>query len=446
MAEVKISDIKSISKQLDYKTVDWSAPDYKFSKIFPQSGTQKLIIPIGSTAETLFELPAKCFNLSQSVLTWNETIDLQAAAYSWKQMGTYGPIQQVQLYTRGGQMLADINYANVMMEVCRRRQLKLQEFLTQEQTDALYPCNSAAATNYLPVVSGGAVTNAPVGYIESKYLEASAVGTAITYQMRMRLSSLVNSIFAVDRDLAFPEVLVMRVVWSSSRVGWSSTNAADPSAGVLALTGNVTCDIVQLLLATETNNEIARQVAEVKEIMVPFVWTFRNNPGVSTAQTVTVRLNRMHGLYCKKIIHTVLNNAETTNTMYDHTNYGATTILAAKVTSYYTAKDNARIQEFDLNATINIGDDYQHVKKQLKGSCILNNKMHAINWHHCDDFQGSQSISDGVLPPNYLGGLDLSTDRKWDFVGTMINAAYNHYTFVVCTRKLTITPNAITIM
>jgi hypothetical protein len=470
VAEVKLGDSKAISKQLDYKPVDWSAPVYKFTKIYPQSGTQTLTLGQGSTGETIFELPTKCFNLSQSVLSWNETIPGQGAGnYSWKQMGTYGPIQQVQLYTRGGQMLCDMNYANVAMEVMRPRETKLQEFLTMEQPDALYPCNGLANVNYLPTqtayaagppvvvpVNNAAITSAPVNYTERKYLEVSGNGLAATYNMKMRLSSLMNTIFAMDRDLAFPEVVVVRIVWGTTRIGWLSTSATNPTTGAAALTGNIVFDTIQLLLATETRPEIAQQVASVKEIMVHFTWVFKNNPGSAVRQTVTVRLNRMHGIYCKKIIHSLFNNTESTNTMYDHSNYGSALSSAnlpgqaAKVNTYRTSLDNSYLQEYDLNCSPQYADDYMYMKKQLRGSVLQNNIMFAINWHHCDDFQGSQAASDGNVPSNYLGGLDLSIDRKWDFVASQtgygVAAAYNHYTFVVCTRKLSIVPGAITIM
>lgn len=443
----------TISHELDYKPVEYSCPNYRFSKILPLSGSQTVTLGAASTQETILEIPTKAFNLANSVLSWDRTIALVGGRSIWTPEDTCGEILQIQFYSRSALNLVDLNYCNNYLKVVGKKEKSFHSFMTNDVTDPLYRSDDLKVANYTPTANLGSVASgASVNYNECKYLSSTALGAAQTARrMRLRLGDLYNTLFSVDKDLLFPEVMILRIVWSSSKIGWTSLSQTDPSATPLDLPAGATLNNVALYLATESRPEIERglqaKVASGMEVLIPYVSTYKLNLA-GTSQTVSIRLNRANGLFCRKIIHAVFNNAENVNTMYDHTNLdAAVATTAGKVQSYYTAIDNQRIQNYDLSTSILVQDDYMYHKKQLEGSCILNQQMYQLNWFNCDDMLGSESVADGKLSPNLIGGLDLTIDRKWDFVGqSMINANYNHYTFVVLTRKLVISPTSISFL
>lgn len=449
----------AISKELDYKQVKFSHPTYQFSRILPLSGSRSLTLTGGGNQEVLFEIPTKAINFAQSLMTWTTTVPSQSAAsnrYSWVPMDTFGEINQIELYSRSGQFLARIEDCHNYLRVIRPKETPLQEFLSNEEKEGLAPCNSAANVNYLPVASQGAVTNASRAFTEQLYLQVSGADTAQTLYRQCRLSFLLNTIFSLDKTLLFPEVLVLRVIFNSTKLGWYGTSNTNPTTGAAALVttqADITVADLQLLLAVDQSQEVYNSLAEkVKSgfnMMIPFVYRYKNNLS-SDSQSVSIRLNRAHGAVCKKIIHSMFANVEAaSNTMFDHSNIGANASTALKVTEYYTMLDNSRIQQFNLRATLNNGEDYIYHKKMLKGSVLQNQEIYSYNWFHCDSFENQIAPLDNlpVDKDNLITGIDLSIERKWDFVGqTTINATHNHYTFVCVEKALSISPSMITVV
>jgi len=108
--------------------------------------------------------------------------------------------------------------------------------------------------------------------------------------------------------------------------------------------------------------------------------------------------------------------------------------------------DNNRIQEYNL--TCANGDDYIYLKDKIKGSILESSNAYYYNWVWIESFSGYDDKS--CIPinsENLETGLDLSLERKWDFYGmTMTNANYNHYTFAVTQKMLTISSTGITVI
>ena len=100
--------MSQLSNQLDYKKETFIHPTYKLNKILPQSGSQTVTINTGGN-DTIFEIPAsKAFNLARSLLCFN-IAPLTAGAYYYAYKDVFTPIRQLQLYTRGGIYLCDLN-------------------------------------------------------------------------------------------------------------------------------------------------------------------------------------------------------------------------------------------------------------------------------------------------------------------------------------------------
>lgn len=451
-----------ISKELDYKMMKYSHPTYSLTRILPLSGTQDVSITNGSgNQERLFELPTKCFNISESIFSWDTTIPDLNTKFNIAFADTIGELNQIELYTRSGQFLARIEDANVYLNCISPKENALSEFLAYEDTDVIRPCNVAAANNTLPTASLGGVNTASRAFVEKRYLVAGAVGDGagagnLVLRRRFKLSSLVNSIFSINKDMIFPEVLILRVLFNGSRLGFTADDAVGTTP--IALAGANVINNLQLLLAVEQNQEIInnlqQKVSAGFDLMVPFIYRYKNNL-TGSQQNVSIRLNRGHGATCKKILHSLYHATETIANSYNHSNLPAAAFVPAapvslRVDEYYTMLDNNRLQQYNLNCNLDKVDDYVIHKPMLKGSCVLDKYVYGYNWFHCEDFSNDKSPSFSDVTPvskdNLTSGLDLTIERKWDFVGTKTRLQNNHYTWVICDKAMKITPTLISVV
>lgn len=216
-------------------------------------------------------------------------------------------------------------------------------------------------------------------------------------------------------------------------------------------------------------------------IPIPFIWTMNqsftvpNTANVTPApiaQNVTLKLNSSHGKRLLKIYYTLLNadySSITTppappapalyglyNLQYDISNLGYLSIGGQnvgvgaltngyKIQSFQTFLDSKPLQDYIINCTT--GDHYQLQLPYLKGSIIQNSNMYDYNFCWIERF-------DNLLAPankpyrepynNLLDGLDLSVERKYDFISICNQYfALTHYAFVVTQRDLIISNQGI---
>jgi len=228
-------------------------------------------------------------------------------------------------------------------------------------------------------------------------------------------------------------------------------------------------------------------------VLIPYVYQYKTNISNASSQTVTLRFNRGNGSRLKKIYHSVFNNNETVSTGlvttagnqrviptgYDNDNraviYGGwngannnagNVTNRSKVQVFYTMLDNERLQEFNLVCADY--DDYMLLKDRLKGSVIQSADMFYYNWFWMEDFSGLEDKT--IEPANsevLESGLDLSVERKWDFYAQQVNSvaagdadtelnsvnaansnggSYNHYTFAITQKTLTVSSAGITVI
>lgn len=491
--------MSQLSNQLDYKKESFIHPTYKLNKILPQSGSQSVTINTGGN-DTMFEIPVKAFNLARSLLCFTIAPSVNAGAYYYAYKDVLTPIRQLQLYTRSGIYLCDLNEVPNFTKVTLKPETSLEEFLTYDNgVDAgaaatkgtaryFAPNNAASAANQRPQDSSAASK----GYIEPQYVEPGTnVVASPVYQIVYPLGTLKNTIFALDKDIWANEILILRIVWNqANRIIYNGGNVAVPTTGVTVYAGGMNVTNLTLYLAVETNPEITNQLrSQVAgggiNILIPYVYTYKTNLGPSASQTVSLRFNRGHGIRLSKIYHSVFNNNETVSTGVDSVGGNPFTIASAydndnraviaggvnaltnrsKVQVFYTMLDNERLQEFNLTCANN--DDYMLLKDKIKGSVISSSDMFYYNWFWLEDFTGMEDRSaEPKNKDNLEVGLDLSIERKWDFYGQQMNntaatvnnilnstiaantnnGQYNHYSFAITQKTLTISPNGITVL
>jgi hypothetical protein len=441
-----------ISKSLDYKVQASSAPKYKMSLLVPQSGSQSVTITPTATSETLIELPAgKAFNLSDSVLYFNLTYPASGAGnFNWQPVDFCPAINRIQLYTRGGINLCDITNLHKYLNLVQKVETKNEKFLNRSLINFLYPNN--VLTNAVPAIRPVGNASSSKSYVEPAYAIVSVDGAgaptanvaspAQLYQLN--LADIQNSIFSIDKDLYFNEVLVLRIEWASGQsYAWYSTNGAQPDTGDVAIVGNITISRLSLFLAVEQDEVITQSLrnkvnSDGLSVLIPYVYQFKNTIATSTSQNISLRFNSAHGLSLCKVYTAPYNAVETISTAFDHANANG-----AKVSSYYTMIDNSRLTEFDLTCTDAEPRDYMFMKDTIRGTPIEDFNVFRYNWLHIDDFCKDNQVSDD---PNVLSGLLLTRQEvKWDLQATTANATFNWYTFAVCKRMLKITSNMVSI-
>jgi hypothetical protein len=451
-----------VSTQLDYRKIDYLHPTYRYSKILPQSGGQTVTITSAGNSETIFEIPTKAFNLPRSYLYFvMNPLTTGAGNINWLFQDTVSTFFQMQLYTRSGIYLCDIQNVSNYTKIASKPETRLQEFIDYDvygnstnytESNGRFLCrsnsvaNSTTNTLLAPYAGRFNNTSANIHYTEPKYLEPGTANTADPiFTISLPLGHIKNTIFNVDKDIYAGEILLLRLVWNNSnRIGFLGTSATNPVTGAAAIGVNIAITGLTLYLAVEKNQDIVNSLmtqinSTGLQILIPYIYGYKNNPGNGTSHSISYRFNRGHGIKLQKIFHSAFNNTESTNVAYDHDNKGT-----SKVNIFYTMLDNERLQEINLNtATF---DDYNFLRSYLKGSVIQSADMYYHNWVWIEDF--SLTENKDKLSSNKSSGLDLSVERKWDFYALQVNndtaAQYNYYTFAVTQKMLTISSVGIT--
>ncbi|HEV2601386.1 MAG TPA: hypothetical protein VGT41_03745 [Candidatus Babeliales bacterium] len=192
--------------------------------------------------------------------------------------------------------------------------------------------------------------------------------------------------------------------------------------------------------------------------LIPYVQAFKaSNTG--TSQNISIQLDQGNGRSLMKVYHSLYNSQEDLDTAYDHANTptiaGTTDALnapvAQKVTQYYTQLNGKRNQDITIDCTYSGGFlDYMQHKRQLRGSILSNLNVYQYNWFHCDDWSDFGPRYDQDNSGELISGIPMSVaPLTWSFVGVMIRPAttntntFQHYTWFVFVKKLTMAPGQV---
>jgi hypothetical protein len=442
-----------VSKELDYRPYSVNEPIYSYTRIFPQSGSTTTTINAGGN-DTIFELPpTKAYNLAKSWFEFSFNLPAMASDRYYL-FADFNPFfRQIQVYTRGGLFLMDLNDAHLHSKMTMKINKKLK--------DTLNTSNSAPGTsnqNYSHCFSSNAVatdllakrndnTSASRSYTEPAYLvnpgadgNQGANTSELNCKITIYFKEIWDTILTIDHDIIFNETILVRFVWNSlANVGFKA-NGTFNNLG--ALPNAITINNMRLSLAIEENLSIVSgllsKIASPEGFSLVIPYTYSNSISLTgTSNTVTLRVNRANGLTLDKIYHSVFNaaapNAQNL-AVYDNSN-----LAAAKVTSFYTNLNNQKMNQYDYS--IANEDDYKVLKHFLLDSTIQTSNIYYYNWTWVQLFR------QGTIMPQYnsdniIQGIDLNQgEQKWDFVASTVAPAinYNHQSFIVCKRKLIIT-------
>lgn len=492
-----------ISKELDYKKAISSHPTYSYNRVLPLSGSQRTLLNAAGGNETLFEIPTMVFNFAKSRFDFDMTVVANNVAnnFTWIYKDVISPIRQIQVYTRAGLYLCDINYFNTYTKVTMKPLTKLADYLNHDvgtyfQNGGVYlkgittflhaPLTgenhaAAPATGAGPTINSSTTTqrydgtNSYTDYREPVYLDNTVSGNdgqvqatandGWTYKCSIPFERIKQCLLSLDKDLYFGgEVLILRIVWeSTNRIAWVAPNAngaTNPlSIAGTPLTNSSIIDNMTVYLAIEKNPAISTTIMNMVStsglsLLTDYIYPYKFNLGPANLQSLSLRLNRGHGRKLKRIITAIFENQETLAYAYECSNLTQTGIadvaavntvtktLGSKVLNFYSLLNNNRLQEFNLDCTV--GDDYKYLKPYLDGGVLQNWNIYANNWFWMDDFTDFNSpIYDD---PNLDVGLPLDVEQKWDIYYTTTNNQFNHYAFVITQKMLTINSDGIKII
>ena len=136
---------------------------------------------------------------------------------------------------------------------------------------------------------------------------------------------------------------------------------------------------------------------------------------------------------------------------------GAAGAINQKVIQYYTQLNGARNQDLTLDCTM-FGPltDYMAHRKQLRGSIISNSNIYQHNWFHCDDWSDFGPKYDQNNKGELIAGIPMTVSPlTWSFNGTqmrsgtnvingLVNNNFNHYSWFVFVKKLSMSPGTVT--
>jgi len=463
------------SDQINYQQKMYSHPSYRFEPQFPNTFGQAINLTASQLPVTI-NIPPEVFNLSQSSL--NYTVTLPAAGannYIWTALQALKEISHMQFYSGSNMWVVDIDNLQNYLDIVLKKELEQDDFLSLDPSLTGIGQNNSLV-NVIPALrnanyngnntltAGFAANQSSVNFTEPGYFQVGAANTDVTYNVQFPLRLIKNTAFSIDKNLYFGQTTYMKVYFGPlSKICYVSTSNANPSAAAkTSYTGAATVTNFQLMLAVENNQDLVNMIktkvsSSGLEYLIPYVQAFKNS-NQGTSQNISIQLDQGNGRSLMKVYHAPYNVQEDLDTMYDHANTdtisGTTSIaINQKTQQYYTQLNGKRNQDITIDCTSN-GPflDYMQHKRQLRGSILSNLNVYQYNWFHCDDFSDFGPRYDQDNKGELISGIPMSVaPLTWSFVGVVMrtlvansaNNTFQHYTWCVFVKKLTMAPGQV---
>ncbi len=470
--------------QINYQQKMFSHPSYRFEPQFPNTFGQSIILGSSQTPVTI-NIPPEVFNLAQSYLNYSvELPQGQATTYTWVAQQALKEISHIQFYTGSGMWIVDLDNLQNYLDITLKKELEADEFLSLDSMTGVYANNSVV--NVIPALRNAnvAISNvaalaanpSSINYMEPAYFQvASAISGAaqagnMLYNVQFPLRLIKNTALSIDKNMYLGQTSYMKIYFGPlSKIAYSSTSNASPSAGTkssysplsTATAGHTQAVVTgfQLMLAVESNQDLRSMIinqvsSSGLSYLIPYVQAFKNSNS-GTSQNISIQLDQGNGRSLMKVYHTPYNSQEDLDTMYDHSNNdtvsGSLSIaLNQKVQQYYTQLNGKREQDITIDCT-SAGPflDYMSHRRQLRGSILQNLNVFQYSWLHCSDYSDFGPRYDQDNKGELISGIPMSVaPLTWSFVGVVMRPLLNtfqHYTWFVFIKKLTMAPGNVTV-
>jgi hypothetical protein len=440
------------SHQLNYKPVHEANPKYRFLRL-PLNNITGSSTTISATSTQLleFKLPNTVYNLAQSFLGYSITTPDVTGRVNWVQEDSFDIASNVYFGNASGLDVCNLSYASKYIKMARKIKTKFQDFVSNDTLSALYPSNALASNNYCPVDNQSNLNPAAykgvINYTEPRYVVQGASGDGAGAGVFLRhrqypLHGIVDTIFAVDKDLYIPTDMYIRITaGGANQFSFTSGSTTEPSTTASTITTDLTLSNIYLYLAVETNQLIIDSVinkvlSDGIKLNIPYTVSFRNSQANGTVANINLQLSSQYGKTLKQIMHTVWHGTEQYNTTLDCGNYNG-----SKIQRYNTFMNSRQLQDSNIvcnNSIIANYDDWRENERFIRGSVIANRNIYAMNWFHLDRWYEDNNGT-LIAEENRVDGFDMSKGPAlWQLQATTASGAWNHYTFATFNRDIVI--------
>jgi hypothetical protein len=450
---------------IDFSTKLHLGPSYRYNKLIPTSGSQTFSLQQSSTVNTQFELSSNCYNLSKSKLVFDIKLDGQANLFNVIHADPLAMFDRIQLYTRSGIQLVDLNSANNFSKMVSPYVTKFDELQQRSnggmkvntttglyiscatQAEALLCPIQGLQTSVIAVVGNTDIDNsnqrpdgnsAEVPINEMRYLyagisSATAGLGALCLSYQLNLGIIYDTLLSVNKDLYWDTNLILSLTFAPySKFAFTTNSLTLGSTPTIANVTAITVNNTSLFLALETNQDIISQLRNKVQttgltLQIPYVYTQKYASSSSSSASLFQRFNSGMGQRLVRFYYSAFHTTESGLTAFDNSN------ITPKITDIYTSLNNQRLQEYPL--VLAKSEDYMFNEQLFRESCIISVNMYKYNWIHCDNFGNNILTKSDLTEPQ---GISLNEEKTFTVFVNQAAAAYNHYLFTVVQRELII--------
>ena len=428
-----------VDSSLDYSVLAASHNTYRFNKIQPKNGYPPTLptnlITGNGTQSTQFTIPISVANFSRDLITWTRgAIPAEVGRYLHVFEDVHGEVNAIKLFTDAGQYIVNTQFLQNYIEVIQRKELPNEEVQQSGDFESIYNPNEPLTIN-----RRADSTTASLNYVEPRQVYHHPVMNDPIPAKRkvLRLGRLLNTFFALNKNIIFPEVLTLEIEWSPQKIGY--TTSTHPSVAPIpldpanfAVGAGISISNIQLYHCVETDPGLILQASEQlkkgMQIPVPVYTADRLQIPAGNQWTKDVTLNpNTHGASIQKIITCIFDNAEFGSNLA----YARNNVDGERVTQYITMMNDNPIQQSAINCRTDKGEGYFAHKKQLEKSCTFNQNMFEYFNFHCDDWSNNTENKDKLV----MSGIK-NTSQKYSFrcdQAGAVGAAQNQhvYSFII---------------
>jgi hypothetical protein len=482
---------KSFAPELSASPSFLSGAIYKQIRLPPiNNGQSTQTIAPGGTVDITFQITPRVMNLAKTKLFYQ----MQLAAPGDNGGGpavnyinvvhntSFGELQYISLTPETGRTIAEVQNANNYLRMTGLMNMDRETYLENGYDDAFAMSKVAAANNVTATpalyqangaAGGAAAVAATVPDEEVKYLdfgaEAAVYPAAGSWRnRRVPLGMFKGTILSLDKDIYFPCNMILKVTLSVPKIGFRTlhTSTATPYTGAVPLAGNVTFQNFNLLVAQETRPDIIEQVRAFYSkpgVTIPIEWLkVQKSNQQGNQHNPQLNISSADGKFIRRIISSPFAAREDSNYGLDNSNIipsAGTFNAGGKVISYRTVLDSNPIQNYDVSCVptnlsgVNAGivpfpsEDYEHNRKFLHNSGVLDIWAYYKSWFHVEDFLGFADKKQ--LDAFTIGGMPTTEPHKYEIVAQTVQDSagafltLNWYQYAVMGRDLVFTGNTV---
>jgi len=397
-----------LDASLDFRVHASSHGTYRFNKLGAMDGYPSTLatnlITGGPTQAMRWAIPSTVGNMMHDVIQWDQgAIPAEAGKYLHEYRDKHGEINALRLLNELGSTVVEIKSGMLqpLVEVLQKKELPESE-IDNDTSESLYNPYEQVAVNLRSDASP-----AKLPYEEYKQVHHSPnVNDAIAARTkRLRLGRLKGTFFAMNKNIIFPEKMILEVEFSPAKIGYTTTSP--PFAAVVgplnfAAGVGISISNAKYYHCVETDPDIIKhaeaELAKGMMLPIPVVTVVRKQQTTAAAGsewTLDLPLDaNTYGPVIQQIITTIMPSTDSSgsDTCYEHDN-----TAGRRIARYKTLIDGNPIQQSDIDCTKY--DDWLLHRKMLEESkSILKNKeQYQRDWFHCEDFSGNENSSDRMV-------------------------------------------------